>query len=1247
MMIYRTLILLGLLCCSCVCVAATPKIEGRFIELQDTYVSPIWTKINFQQEYDVPPAVFMLSTNQGGNPAIVRIRNVTTTGFEALPLEPTGEDGEHITMGAHYLAVEYGVHEFPDGTIMEVGSTDILLEIQYGPQSNYVLPKSYKGVTFSMPFTTRPNFFHSLQTINSLETTPPRDALRPFLTVAVETNSLTSVGVNIALEASETSSGLIKSETIAYLVVEPGSNRTFVDDNQVEVLWESFFTGYKVDGWSDGCNYFYFNNDFDVAPLVVASKNSRVGEDGGWLRSCNLTRTRLGIVVDEDRDGDRERNHPNEEASILAMTSTFVSNGDILSCDTLFPGAIATYNNGQIQLVQGVTVTDNNANVLTTMNYISTAITNIPLCNGQPCAAKGENSLTAGQASRVPTIANDGSSGSAIPTSLAGDYFFDELQITMVEPEYRVTKPTRIFVQNSDSILSTAFLTVANTNIVIEDGAYLAIYIDGAVSIGASVDFNAFLVATGEVRIAQEVQYTGMITSGTEIIAEQSSSFTGTPVPNNIPGFCGITPPVLLDHYRISMSDNKGLTCQAKEMTLTACANDACDVLYAEESTLDLSPSTSGSQSWVTGENITFTSMTDIRFAKRTAGQVQFGYNLADPSAPLRCYIGGINVGLGGCKVTFSDAGFIFRNDSDNNTLIPTQLSGKPSDTGFNAKQLAIQAVKTNTTTGVCEAAFPTDGEVAIDLAYSCSSGSVCSDELALVNNGNTHAIGQSYQAVPLKFSSESKAEITINYPDAGQVSLNTRLNLILDPATNLSVSLAGSSNEFVVKPFGLAISFPNDGNNAFASDANGSLLKLTGEPFSLKMNAVQWLVGQDNNNDGYPDDYSVINSNAIAKHFIGESPNVTPSTLLPSGGVLGNLDVDTLSAFTDSGSLSESLSQYNYDQVGIIDLAVGLQDGDYLGAGDVRGEITNVGRFAPSQYVLQGIQAAAQCTRYGSNQTYLSEPFSLGFTVLAQNHKNQTMKNYVGGFINSNIVVNAENSEAGNYVSALDLTPRLQNIDSPAWGSTPADAGQWQLNDLDTILARQGFNDPDGPFESVNLMATLTGLEGAALMGANDNPIIAGSCVANCDSVRLNSAPISFRFGRLDLGNNAGSDLDDLLVPMEMQYYNGTEFVRNANDNCSVFTHPEISQISPALPVLNYVYSTGNSGVFENGSYPNTNGIYAQPQGIGIFIIEYDTENWLEWDWQADASQLNPRGILQFGSFRGNDRVIYWREVR
>ena len=46
---------------------AVPQIEGRFIELQNTYNKAEWTTISFSQVYDEPPAVFMLSTNQGSN----------------------------------------------------------------------------------------------------------------------------------------------------------------------------------------------------------------------------------------------------------------------------------------------------------------------------------------------------------------------------------------------------------------------------------------------------------------------------------------------------------------------------------------------------------------------------------------------------------------------------------------------------------------------------------------------------------------------------------------------------------------------------------------------------------------------------------------------------------------------------------------------------------------------------------------------------------------------------------------------------------------------------------------------------------------------------------------------------------------------------------------------------------------------------------------------------------------------------
>ncbi|MEI8641091.1 hypothetical protein P4S68_08155 [Pseudoalteromonas sp. Hal099] len=50
-----------------------------------------------------------------------------------------------------------------------------------------------------------------------------------------------------------------------------------------------------------------------------------------------------------------------------------------------------------------------------------------------------------------------------------------------------------------------------------------------------------------------------------------------------------------------------------------------------------------------------------------------------------------------------------------------------------------------------------------------------------------------------------------------------------------------------------------------------------------------------------------------------------------------GQIEALSTLAFTDTGSLSESISKYAYDQVGIINVFAGLQDGDYFGVGDVK----------------------------------------------------------------------------------------------------------------------------------------------------------------------------------------------------------------------------------------------------------------------------------------------------------------------
>jgi MSHA biogenesis protein MshQ len=44
---------------------------------------------------------------------------------------------------------------------------------------------------------------------------------------------------------------------------------------------------------------------------------------------------------------------------------------------------------------------------------------------------------------------------------------------------------------------------------------------------------------------------------------------------------------------------------------------------------------------------------------------------------------------------------------------------------------------------------------------------------------------------------------------------------------------------------------------------------------------------------------------------------------------------------------------------------------------------------------------------------------------------------------------------------------------------------------------------------------------------------------------------------------------------------------------------------------------------------------------------VSYDIDEWLKYDWNNNGSYVDkPRAIATFGVFRGNDRIISWREV-
>jgi hypothetical protein len=310
------------------------RIEVGALSVINTYAKPDFTRVNFTQVFDQPPIVFTLPTTDGSNAAAHRVRNIDKSGFDIMTLEPDGEDGPHVDMALNYLAVEEGVHDLPGGRKLVVGRIDTKRFQGYGAMA---ADASWSRVGFGDHFTLAPAVLGQIQTMrNEQEAAIPKAPSRPWLTTAI--TNVSASGMRIALERSESSSGIVtQAESIGYLAVEPVERLQFFDGDGNGVLMEAIRTGEVLQGWGTcNANPISFSSKWDQTPVVLATKNTRDGDDGvgqgdgGWLRRCSTTTTRTKISIDEVRTkiGDRDRKHEvRERAGLVMFSGNFVMQG--------------------------------------------------------------------------------------------------------------------------------------------------------------------------------------------------------------------------------------------------------------------------------------------------------------------------------------------------------------------------------------------------------------------------------------------------------------------------------------------------------------------------------------------------------------------------------------------------------------------------------------------------------------------------------------------------------------------------------------------------------------------------------------------------------------------------------------------------------------------------------------------------------------------------------------------------------
>jgi hypothetical protein len=308
-----------------------PKLQAGKLTSVDTQANPdaLVRHHSFELIFAKTPVVVAVMGVTGTNSAHVSIFDVTKEGFSYAVQEPTGFDGVHMAEDINFIAAVPGTSTLSEGMILQAGTVSTL-ETTGAPHAADTFQGGLTGgnvaVQFAEAYTKMPGLFTGLQTLNNQD--PVKAVGAPWMVPAV--TGLSETGFAVALDRCEAGVGLVSQpEEIGYIAITAG-----VGTCKKSSCYHAKFsvqhakTSGKNMGWDDKSSNLeavvfpeHFAHDNVIA---VASKVTRNGQDGGWIRLVSADAHKVEVVVDEDTTNDSERKHIAEDVAVIAFSQPFV-----------------------------------------------------------------------------------------------------------------------------------------------------------------------------------------------------------------------------------------------------------------------------------------------------------------------------------------------------------------------------------------------------------------------------------------------------------------------------------------------------------------------------------------------------------------------------------------------------------------------------------------------------------------------------------------------------------------------------------------------------------------------------------------------------------------------------------------------------------------------------------------------------------------------------------------------------------
>jgi hypothetical protein len=916
-------------------------------------------------------------------------------------------------------------------------------------------------------------------------------------------------------------------------------------------------------------------------------------------------------------------------------------------------GGLSVGNNSYITGSSGTTNTSGTGTSMTTTAGVSTPGQTLPAFSPATFPTVGganktinNSTLAAGSYGDVTVSGNSSFSGgnyyiskltvdNGVTLNLAGGNYFVDTWAAGNNFVLNVSSGVvKIYIKTSFSVGNESAFNAAGSTVNLQIYAYnyAQLQFGNANNGNSNVDFNGLLYAPGsntKIEFGNNNVIQGAVLSGGTIDLGNNTGIifdaaTQAAIGSISPDGTGCTPTVSTHHYELSLPSTS-INCVTTPVTLKACANNSSPCTSFDTSVNGKTATLASSAGALAATTIIFNSSgvatTTLSYPSAINGAsatITLSAVQSAASNASQCCADGISCTVSNsCVTIFSSAGFIFANAINGAvTTLPSQISAVTSPTYY------LRAVKTNTTTKVCEAALT--GAQSVNFAYECNNPTSCATSNLLNINATTIARNNnggvsSFLPVNLTFDGNGNTPFSFVYDDVGMLKLYA----------NKTVSgsfLSGSSNAFVVKPHHFSISnikqtaAPQLANPAAANATDAKFVK-AGEAFTATITAL------NANNVATPN---------FGKETTAEGVILARNLILPVGGATGTLSNGSIAGSSFSSGVA-TVTNLAWNEVGIITLTPSIADADYLGAGDVSGTTTgNIGRFYPDHFALTQGTATPYCNVF----TYFGQDgfSSTGFILTAQNLANATTQNYTGNFAKLGLTwddfvfTTATSLPTGSILSASVTTP----------------TGSW-TNGVATITAKHQISRP-------------TGLTGETAVTIKAKPVDSdGVTLASAMDV---TASTPLRYGRVFLQNAYGSELLDLAIPMTAQYWNGSGWITNTADSCTDITL-NFSAIGTditnkvcviesanssgrgcaAVPTIsNHQFlETGLTGLDSNNisGFAGNFNLWLKTTAVGSLKITATVPSYLQ-----NAGSINPNARATFGIYKGNTKQIYFREL-